>query len=269
MAHLAQFQRYVPQAQTATGGTYDRGCLDELRGLGIELQPDRDRLRFRPRSAVSPELVDRMKTHKGELLKILRTEANDDDHGRDDSGRDGRDHDNGHGHGLQDDRYVDWIEVPGDDRSSSLVHPNHVADHIVDLLDPCPKCGGIKVWQDVAGGYVVTPRGSTIAAIFERLLNPNHPEHAQAIGRAEAFVAAERARKLSTLARPALCPSGMGHLRAIPRLPQYRLRNRGLCFGNMNHGPTRECHMKWPRRRSCRKRERNRFGTNSPWPCSP
>ena len=52
-----------------------REILDALRKGGIEVVAEGDRLRFRPRSAVSPELQVAMAEHKFELLRLLETEA--------------------------------------------------------------------------------------------------------------------------------------------------------------------------------------------------
>ena len=54
-----------------------------LARLGIRIEAHGDRLRYSPRSAVTPELADRMKAHKGELLAILRRdpEAGETDEG--------------------------------------------------------------------------------------------------------------------------------------------------------------------------------------------
>jgi len=43
----------------------------DLTRLGIRLEANGDRLRYSPRLAVTPELADRMKAHKDELLAIL------------------------------------------------------------------------------------------------------------------------------------------------------------------------------------------------------
>jgi hypothetical protein len=45
--------------------------LADLTQRGIELVAEGDRLRYRPRSAVTPELAQRLRTHKAELLAIL------------------------------------------------------------------------------------------------------------------------------------------------------------------------------------------------------
>lgn len=47
--------------------------LTELARLGIRLHAEGERLRYAPRSALSSELVERMKAHKPALLAYLRT----------------------------------------------------------------------------------------------------------------------------------------------------------------------------------------------------
>ena len=49
--------------------------LTDLTRLGIQLEAHGDGLRYSPRSAVTPYLVERIKTHKPALLAILRYEA--------------------------------------------------------------------------------------------------------------------------------------------------------------------------------------------------
>ena len=46
--------------------------MTDLARLGIRIEAHGDRLRYSPRSGVTPDLADRMKAHKGELLAILR-----------------------------------------------------------------------------------------------------------------------------------------------------------------------------------------------------
>ena len=57
-------------------GMRARELLVELRGRGLKLEasPDGDRLRYRPRSAVGPELLDQLKELKPELLRLLEGE---------------------------------------------------------------------------------------------------------------------------------------------------------------------------------------------------
>ena len=51
-----------------------RELLSELRERGVELAPDGDRLRYRPKEAVAPEFLVRLKAHKPQLLKLLEWE---------------------------------------------------------------------------------------------------------------------------------------------------------------------------------------------------
>lgn len=51
--------------------------LAELIRLGIRLAAHGDRLRFHPRWAVTPDLADRLKAHKADLLEVLRPMAGD------------------------------------------------------------------------------------------------------------------------------------------------------------------------------------------------
>ena len=51
--------------------------MADLTRLGIRLEAHGDRLRYSPRSAVTPELVDRMKAHKPELLAMLQPEGDE------------------------------------------------------------------------------------------------------------------------------------------------------------------------------------------------
>jgi hypothetical protein len=46
--------------------------LLDLGRLGIRLEADGERLRYFPRSALTPDLLDRLKAHKAELLAVLR-----------------------------------------------------------------------------------------------------------------------------------------------------------------------------------------------------
>lgn len=54
-----------------------RELLTDLAGLGITLVAHGDRLRFAPRSAVTPELLARIVQHKAELLQLLAPEPVD------------------------------------------------------------------------------------------------------------------------------------------------------------------------------------------------
>lgn len=49
--------------------------LADLTARGIELVGSGNRIRYRPRSLMAPELVERIKAHKPDLLAILRTDG--------------------------------------------------------------------------------------------------------------------------------------------------------------------------------------------------
>jgi hypothetical protein len=49
--------------------------IAEFRALGVELIPAGDRIRFRPASAVPPDLVERLRHHKAEVLRLLSSAA--------------------------------------------------------------------------------------------------------------------------------------------------------------------------------------------------
>ena len=48
--------------------------MTDLTRLGIRIEAQGDRLRYAPRSVVTPDLVDRMKAYKDELLEMLSSE---------------------------------------------------------------------------------------------------------------------------------------------------------------------------------------------------
>lgn len=110
-------------------GTAAADLLAELTGLGIELVAHADRLRYRPRSAVTPELVERLRSHKAELLAILG--------------------DTGGCEGLS--------------RGPAPDHPERWANHPEgapepirweDCIEPppaCPRCGGLVWWWNPLG----------------------------------------------------------------------------------------------------------------------
>jgi hypothetical protein len=47
--------------------------LTDLAALGIVLKRDRDGLRYRPKSKMTPAILERMKSHKAELVALLDT----------------------------------------------------------------------------------------------------------------------------------------------------------------------------------------------------
>jgi hypothetical protein len=51
-----------------------KSLLEELRGRGVELVAEGEKLRYRPKDAVSPALIDRLRKHKPSVLKLLAWE---------------------------------------------------------------------------------------------------------------------------------------------------------------------------------------------------
>jgi hypothetical protein len=51
------------------------GLLQELRAIGVEVTPQGDNLAIRPASKVPPELKERLRAHKAEVLAVLKAEA--------------------------------------------------------------------------------------------------------------------------------------------------------------------------------------------------
>ncbi len=84
---------------------------------GIRLEAHGDRLRYSPRSAVTPDLAERMTAHKAELLALLRPEAD---------------------------------PVESTDHEAESISE---AMEIIDPPDPCPECGTLEQWQTVAGNW--------------------------------------------------------------------------------------------------------------------
>ncbi len=48
--------------------------LRQFHRLGIELRPQGDKIAFRPKEAMTPELLDRLQLHKADLLTMLRSD---------------------------------------------------------------------------------------------------------------------------------------------------------------------------------------------------
>ena len=66
-------ERYEPPSSSATPPIEAAaGFVEELKGRGVRLYATEEgKLRFRPRSALSPEEVKRLKEYKGEILGLL------------------------------------------------------------------------------------------------------------------------------------------------------------------------------------------------------
>lgn len=132
--------------------------IREVQSLGIDLQPNGATLRFRPRHKVTPDLLARLQAHKSELLRLLS------------SGPTGADAGPAGDHGAappgpQDippaaDRRdlppepdaADWTAYRTPDGRCGWQRSDLAGCEIVDL-QPCPTCGGLERWQDLAGGW--------------------------------------------------------------------------------------------------------------------
>jgi len=125
--------------------------ITDLARLGIRIEAHGDRLRYSPRSAVTPDLADRMKAHKGELLAILRRDPD------------------AQVIELTDATAV-WqtaLDRLGGDPQflPDVMEALRVADarwdepeaqdsiQVIDPPDPCPKCGTLELWQSLAGNW--------------------------------------------------------------------------------------------------------------------
>ena len=138
--------------------------LEDLTRLGIRLEAFGDRLRYHPRSAVTAVLADRMKAHKAELLAMLQAPD------------------------VQPTDIVaaGWTEQETPDGWRILERADMAGLEIIDLPDPCPNCGGLEVWQDMAGElYCVTcsPAPDTGERLrrLAALARARHPVHTEAV----------------------------------------------------------------------------------------
>lgn len=118
--------------------------MTDLARLGICIEAHGDRLRYSPRSAVTPDLADRMKAHKRELLAILSPDAERS--------------------------AIQWCETAPRDEvqealESVLAELDAIAAErdrlpaapeptaVIDAPDPCPECGTLELWQSLAGNW--------------------------------------------------------------------------------------------------------------------
>ncbi len=141
--------------------------MNELAQRGIRIEASGDRLRYSPRSAVTPELADRMKAHKGELVTILRSMSVDIGECT------------ACGDKLLElptfDGFLN-LECPSCDRcfgcrpATAEVAARFTAarekrisvvdddSQVIGEVVPCPECGSLKLWQSAAGDlFGVTP----------------------------------------------------------------------------------------------------------------
>lgn len=122
--------------------------MAHLGKLGVRLEVDGDRLRYSPRSAVTPELAGELRTHKTELVAI-----------------------------LQADLPGEWVELERRDGrrvACRLDAPDPVDWGCCPEPETCPTCGAFDAWWDVRGGRHCA------------VCNPPHPRAAELRERARA-----------------------------------------------------------------------------------
>lgn len=136
--------------------------MTELAYRGIRIEARGDRLRYSPRSAVTPDLVDQMRACKNELLTILRSSSVD------------LGACTACGEKLWEIPTYDGflnLECPACDRcfgcrpstgeiaarfATSPSQAIQVCDEdfgVVGKVCPCVQCGGLELWQSVAGDW--------------------------------------------------------------------------------------------------------------------
>ena len=134
--------------------------MADLTRLGIQVEAYGDRLRFYPRSAMTPDLIRQLRAHKATLLQILGNDL-------DDAVRQGNqlnDYDNlvhrggqlaGQHSNAGGDELEDWVESHRPDGGLTWLHPDHPeALGWDDLPDPCPKCGSLELWESAASDLI-------------------------------------------------------------------------------------------------------------------
>ncbi|MEX0642334.1 MAG: hypothetical protein WD468_06520 [Pirellulales bacterium] len=100
--------------------------LAELGRLGVRLKVDGDRLRFSPQSAVTPELVERLKTHKAELIALVSIIGGS---------------------------VKVWVSEPkgvqvrGEDAGQP--DPDPWESGVDPVQVRCPRCGSMRAWQGI------------------------------------------------------------------------------------------------------------------------
>lgn len=138
----------------------------DLARLGIQIEAHGDRLRYSPRSAVTPDLADRMKAHKSELLAILRRDAEALAIDLTDASKVWQ-------AALEriadDPRFtpevlaamrlaeVDWADAEAREERFAIALEGCGLDpaETIDPADvvPCPDCGRLELWETLAGHW--------------------------------------------------------------------------------------------------------------------
>lgn len=103
----------------------------DLTQLGIHIMADGDRLRYLPRSAVTPDLAARIKSHKDVMLEILHQNPEISALDMIESLRAAA---------------IQWVQDPEAGEMDEEIE-------VIDPPDPCPKCGTLELWQSLTGNW--------------------------------------------------------------------------------------------------------------------
>ena len=102
--------------------------LATLEARGIVVRSDRGRLHIdAPKGELTPKILESLKAHKPELLKILQVDENVWE-------------------------AAEWLERTDLDGWRVIERADVAGLEIIAPPLPCESCGGIEVWQDVTGG---------------------------------------------------------------------------------------------------------------------
>lgn len=150
-----------------------RALMTDLARLNIRLEARGDRLRYSPKSAVTPELARRIKKNKEDLLAILRSDTSASSADLGDATEIWHavlDRLDGHpdfppevmeGLRAAEPRIEPEITIDGVvvDPEPLELGPDGWPEGSTDIseLDPCPKCGSLDQWRTIAGD----PKGLT------------------------------------------------------------------------------------------------------------
>jgi len=156
--------------------------IRELRSLGVTLAANGDRLRFSPRSAVTGELLQRLRDSKAELLAMLasgsqemlptgnksdlsttvekievvpfgtKSETSPVGDVPETSPNGDKIETEGAARKYLDSDAGEWLDLTAPDGRRCLVRSDAADLQVIDLPAPCPVCGGIVFWWDAAGG---------------------------------------------------------------------------------------------------------------------
>ena len=122
--------------------------IKDLARLGIQLKADGERLRYSPRSAVTPDLAAQMKYHKAGLLALLRNPTDVPEIDPTNAAavwQAALDRLEGSAPHCDPATEPDFGPPGPDGWPASCIDP--------DELTPCPECDTLELWQSLAGNW--------------------------------------------------------------------------------------------------------------------